>query len=112
MIVPTDTHSFLIPLAHTHTLRNIKGCVCQLRQYLIWAVSPMCMKKDKGNYLSSPHYKSGGDLGGDDKLVLTSFVCILCLEVACHYGMVLSLSLGYFNCHESVICFSLSEICI
>lgn len=42
--------------------------------------------EDKGKELSSPHFISEVPLGGDDKLVLTSFVYIVCLDVVCCYG--------------------------
>lgn len=60
--------------------------MCAHGRCLIWAVFPVCRMKDNGKELSSPRFISEVPLGGDDKLVLTSFVYVLCLDVVCCYG--------------------------
>ena len=94
--VLTNTHSFIISFTCTliPTLLEVLRGVCAHVGCLIWAVSPMCGMQDKCKQVSSPHYISGVPLGGDDKLVLTSFVYILCVEAVRCYGMVLSLNLA------------------
>lgn len=85
--------------------------MCAHERCLIWAVSPVCRMEDKGKELSSPCFASGLPLG-DDELVLTSFLYILCLDVVCCYGMVLSFNLAFFSSHGSVFCFALFGVCV
>lgn len=85
-------------------------CVCAHERCLIWAVSPVCRMEDEDKELSTPRFISGVPVGGDDKLVLTSFVYLLCLDVVCCYGVVLGFNLAFFNFHGSVFCFSCLEV--
>lgn len=89
MIVLVDGYSFMVSftctLVPTHS--EVGRCLIWAHgRCLIWAVSPVCSMEDKGKELSSPHFISEVPLGGDDELVLTSFVYIVCLDVVCCYG--------------------------